>query len=131
MLEAKIIARSKSPWSFPVVIVDKKDGSKRFCVDFRALNKVTKANSYPLPVIDDILALLGNAKYFTSLDLKSGYWQVLMEESDKEKTAFACHRGLYQFNCNAFWVMYSSGHISGINERGFRRVEWFYNRLSG
>ena len=62
MLEAKIIDRSTSPWSFPVVIVDKKDGSKRFSVDFRALNKVTKRNSYPLPVIDDMLALLGKAK---------------------------------------------------------------------
>ncbi|MCG8033371.1 MAG: DDE-type integrase/transposase/recombinase [Candidatus Thiodiazotropha taylori] len=102
MLDAKIIERSKSPWSFPVVIVDKKDGSKRFCVDFRALNKITKSNSYPLPVIDDILAQLGQAKYFTSLDLKSGYWQVLMYDSDKEKTAFACHRGLFQFNVMPF-----------------------------
>ena len=101
MLNAKIIQRSKSPWSFPVVIVDKKDGSKRFCVDFRALNKITKSNSYPLPVID-ILALLGRAKYFTSLDLKSGYWQVLMDDNDKEKTAFACHRGLFQFNVMPF-----------------------------
>ncbi|MET0107142.1 MAG: retropepsin-like aspartic protease [Sedimenticola sp.] len=62
MLEANVIRRSKSPWSFPVVIVDKKDGSKRFCVDFRKLNQITKANSYPLPLIDDILALLGKAK---------------------------------------------------------------------
>ena len=75
MLEAGIISRSRSPWSFPVVIVDKKDGSKRFCVDFRKLNQVTKRNSYPLPVIDDILALLGKSKFFSSLDLKSGYWQ--------------------------------------------------------
>ena len=102
MLDAKIIQRSKSPWSFPVVIVDKKDGTKRFCVDFRALNKITKSNSYPLPVIDDILALLGQAKFFTSLDLKSGYWQVLMNETDKEKTAFACHRGLFEFNVMPF-----------------------------
>ena len=102
MMEAKIISRSKSPWSFPVVIVDKKDGSKRFCVDFRRLNKITKMKSYPLPLIDDILALLGNAKYFTSLDLKSGYWQVLMDEADKEKTAFTCHRGLFQFNVMPF-----------------------------
>ena len=102
MMDAKIISRSKSPWSFPVVIVDKKDGSKRFCVDFRKLNKITKLNSYPLPLIDDILALLGNAKYFTSLDLKSGYWQVLMDEADKEKTAFTCHRGLFQFNVMPF-----------------------------
>ena len=97
MLEAGIIRRSRSPWSFPVVVVDKKDGSKRFCVDFRQLNKITKPISYPLPVIDDILARLGKAKYFTTLDLKSGYWQVLMDETDREKTAFACHRGLFEF----------------------------------
>ena len=65
MLDANIIKRSRSPWSFPVVIVDKKDGSKRFCVDFRKLNQITKKNSYPLPLIDDILALLGKAKYFS------------------------------------------------------------------
>ena len=70
MLDADIIKRSRSPWSFPVVIVNKKDGSKRFCVDFRKLNQITKKNSFPLPLIDDILALLGKAKYFTSLDLK-------------------------------------------------------------
>ena len=102
MLEANVVRRSKSPWSFPVVIVDKKDGSKRFCVDFRKLNQITKRNSYPLPLIDDILALLGKAKYFTSLDLKSGYWQVLIDEADKEKTAFACHRGLFVFNVMPF-----------------------------
>ena len=98
MLEAGIFSRSRSPWSFPVVIVDKKDGSKRFCVDFRKLNQVTKRNSYPLPVIDDILALLGKSKYFSSLDLKSGYWQVSMND----KTAFACHRGLFEFNVMPF-----------------------------
>ena len=102
MLEAKVIHRSNSPWSFPVVIVDKKDGSERFCVDFRKLNQITKLNSYPLPLIDDILALLGKAKYFTSLDLKSGYWQVLMDKKDKEKTAFACQRGLFEFNVMPF-----------------------------
>ena len=105
MLEAKVIRRSNSPWSFPVVIVDKKDGSKRFCVDFRKLNQITKPNSYPLPLIDDILALLGKANFFTSLDLKSGYWQVLMDETDKEKTAFACHRGLFEFNVMPFGLM--------------------------
>ena len=68
MLDADVIKRSRSPWSFPVVIVDKKNGSKRFCVDFRKLNQKTKKNSYPLPLIDDILALLGKAKFFTSLD---------------------------------------------------------------
>ena len=99
MMAANKIKRSRSPWSFPVVFVDKKDGSKRFCVDFLKLNQITKHISYPLPVIDDILALLGKAKYFTSLDLKSGYWQVLMNEADREKTAFACHKGLSSTSC--------------------------------
>ena len=102
MLDADVIKRSRSPWAFSVVIVDKKDGSKRFCVDFRKLNQITKKNSYPLPLIDDILALFGKAKFFTSLDLKSGYWQVAMDEKDKEKTAFACHKGLFEFNVMPF-----------------------------
>ena len=102
MLDADVIKRSRSLWSFPVVIVDKKDGSKRFCVDFRKLNQITKKNSYPLPLIDDILALLGKAKFFTSLDLKSGYCQIAMDEKDKEKTAFACHQGLFEFNVMPF-----------------------------
>ena len=102
MLDANVIRRSRSPWSFPVVIEDKKDGSKRFCVDFRKLNQITKKNSFPLPLIDDILALLGKAKYFTSLDLKSGYWQVAMDEKDMEETAFACHKGLFEFSVTPF-----------------------------
>ena len=85
---SEVIRRSNSPWSFLVVIVEKKNGSKRFRVNFRKLNRVTKKNSYPLPLIGDILALIGKAKYFTSLDLKSGYCQVLMDATDKEKTAF-------------------------------------------
>ena len=100
MLESNIIERRRSAWSFPVVIVEKKDGSKRFCVDLKKLNKITKTNSYP--VIGDILALLGKAKYFSSLDLKSGYWQVKMADSDKDKTAFTCHRGLFYFNVISF-----------------------------
>lgn len=125
MLEAKIIERSKSPWSFPVVIVDKKDGSKRFCVDFRALNKITKANSYPLPLIDDILALLGKAKYFSSLDLKSGYWQVLVEDNDREKTAFTCHRGLFQFNVMPFGLTTAPGVFQELMARVLEGLDKF------
>ena len=73
MLEAKIIRPSNSPWASPIVIVDKKDDTKRFCVDFRQLNKRTVLSSYPLPLIDELLCLLGKAKYFTCIDLKSGY----------------------------------------------------------
>ena len=102
MMQAGVIRKSRSPWSFPVVIVGKKDQSKRFCIDFRQLNKITKKISYPLPVIDEILALLGKAKYFSTMDLKSGYWQVEMDEKDREKTAFTCHAGLFEFNVMPF-----------------------------
>ena len=106
MLEAGIIRRSRSEYAFPVVIVDKKDGSKRFCIDFRALNKVTKPISYPLPLIDDMLSLLGGSKFFTSLDMKSGYWQILMDEKDREKTAFSVPgRGLFECNSLPFGLV--------------------------
>lgn len=86
-------------------MVDKKDGSKRFCIDFRQLNKITKTISYPLPLIDEILAQLGKAKFHSSLDLKSGYWQVRMSDEDKEKTAFCCHKGLFEFNVMPFGLV--------------------------
>jgi len=77
MLEAKVIERFQSPWTFPLVVADKKDGSKRMCDDFRSLNKVvTPILLLSLPLIDDILTLLGKSKNSTTLDLKSGYWQV-------------------------------------------------------
>ena len=102
MLWANIIRPSNSLLASPIVVVDKKDGSKRFCVDYRELNKRTTLSSWPLPVIDDLLASLGKAKYFTCLDLKSGYWQVAVDEKDKEKTAFTSHRGIYEYNVMPF-----------------------------
>lgn len=88
MLALGAIRPSKSPFSSNVVIVRKKDGTIRFCIDYRKLNSRTHKDAYALPRIDDTLHLLAGAQYFTKLDLKSGYWQVEMEESDKEKTAF-------------------------------------------
>ena len=97
MLERGVIKPSHSPWSSPVVIVAKKDGSKRFCVDYRKLNAITKMDAYPLPRIDDALDVLSQMKYFTTLDLVSGYWQVKMSESSAEKTAFSTAEGLFEF----------------------------------
>ena len=102
MLEAGVIRKSNSPWSSPVVLVEKKDGSIRFCIDYRKLNNVTRKNAYPLPRIDDNLEALKGKKWFCTLDLASGYWQVKMHEGDKEKTAFASHMGLYEFNYMPF-----------------------------
>ena len=98
MLANGIISESFSPWASPVVLVGKPDGTFRFCVDYRNLNSITKRDFYPLPRIDDILDQLGGNKYFTTLDLISGYWQIGIAEKDREKTAFITQDGLYEFN---------------------------------
>lgn len=99
MLNIGAIQESKSPWSSNVVIVRKKDGTIRFCIDYRKLNNRTKKDAYAIPRVDDTLHLLAGSQYFSKLDLKSGYWQVEMEEADKEKTAFQVW-GIGFFECN-------------------------------
>ena len=102
MLDKEVIRPSRSAWSSPIVLVQKKDKSWRFCIDFRRVNSVTEKDAYPLPRIDDTLDCLAGAQYFTTLDLASGYWQVEMKESDKEKTAFSTPQGHFEFNVMPF-----------------------------
>ncbi|EXX70442.1 enzymatic polyprotein, putative [Rhizophagus irregularis DAOM 181602=DAOM 197198] len=96
------IRPSYSPWASPVTLANKKSGTYRFCIDYRALNKVTKTDTYLLPRIDELLERYETSKWFTSMDLAAGFHQVEMNEDDKEKTAFVCSLGLFEFNVMPF-----------------------------
>ena len=97
LLDKDIIEHSTSPWSSPVVLVKKKDGTTRFCVDYRRLNQITTRDAFPLPRIDDIYDQLTKATYFTKLDFKAGYFQMPLDTKDRPKTAFSTRDGHFQF----------------------------------
>lgn len=107
MLDAEVIEPAQSEWASPVVLIPKKDGSVRFCVDYRKLNALTVKDTYPLPRMDECLDSLGEATVFSTLDCNSGYWQIPIAPDDQDKTTFTCHSGTYRFTrmpfglCNA------------------------------
>lgn len=98
VVAAGVIRPSKSPYASPVVIVTKKDGSLRLCIDNRKLDSCCTRDAFPLPRIEEALEALGQAKYFSTLDLTSGYWQVEVAQQDKHKTAFSTPMGLFGAN---------------------------------
>lgn len=102
MLEEEVIEPSQSDWASPMVLVKKKDGSMKICVDYRKLNGMTHQDAYPMPRVDDILDDIGQAQYFTTLDLARGYWQVPVAEEDRQKMAFTTPFRLFQFNVMPF-----------------------------
>ena len=105
MLEAGVVVPSSAEWASPVVLVRKKDGGVRWCVDYCRLNKTKDA--YPIPKIEECLDVLEGANVFSTLDLQSGYWQIAVDDKDREKTAFISRYGLYEYTrmslglCNA------------------------------
>ena len=105
LLEQNIIVPSKSPWAAPVVLVPKGDGTKRLCIDYRKLNLVTQADPYPIPRIEELIDGIGDAKWTTALDLTKGYWQVPMEKSSQEKTAFVTPWGKYELTTMPFGLV--------------------------
>ena len=93
MLEMDIIEPSNSPYSAPLLLIKKSDGSFRPCIDFRQLNKATKFDSEPIPNREDIYVKLNSKKYFTKIDCCKGYWQILMSDEDREKNSFFHFKG--------------------------------------
>lgn len=124
MISSGVVEPSSGPWSSPIVLVQKKDGSLRFCVDYRKVNTMTEKDSYPLPRINDSLDMLGGATWFSTLDLASGYWQIEVKEEDRPKTAFVTHRGLYQFCVMPFGLCNAPATFERLMERVLGGLRW-------
>ena len=115
---------SSSPWSFPVVLATKKDGSQRLCVDYRQLNAVTVKDAFPLPRVDDSLAALSGSRWFSTLDLASGYWQVTMDAGTQEKAAFVTSSGLYEWTVMPFGLCHAPSTFARLMELVLKGLHW-------
>ena len=124
MMRKGVVQPSTSAWASPIVLVPKKDGSLRFCVDYRKLNAIIKKDVYPLPRIDNILDALGQARYFTSLDLASGFWQIEMDPATREKSAFTTHCGLHEFVRMPFGLCNGPATFQRLMQAVLSGLEW-------
>ena len=120
MLKNNVIRPSKSPYNFPMVLVRKKNGTIRLCIDYRALNAITIKDKFPLPNIDDVLTRLHGAKFFTSFDLISGFWQLALHEDSKALTAFSTDQGHFEYNVIPFGLSNSPSNCQRLVTHVFR-----------
>ena len=124
MLSQRVIVPSKSPWASPIVLAPKKDGSYRLCIDYRKLNEVTVRDAYPIPRIDDTLDALNNAHFISTLDLRSCYWQVEIDETSTPITAFVTHRGLFECTVMPFGLANAPATFQRLMDIVLAGLKW-------
>ncbi|KAK3105891.1 hypothetical protein FSP39_008017 [Pinctada imbricata] len=124
MIEQGVVEPSDSPWSANVCLARKKDNTWRFCIDYRKLNQVTWKDAYPLPKIDETLDTLAGSKWFNTLDMATGSWQIKMHPKDKHKTAFSTHKGLFQFTVLPFGLSNGPALFERLVEKVLGKLQW-------
>ena len=117
MLRRGVIQPSSSPWASPISMLKKKDGTFRFCVDYRRVNAVTRPGIFPLPRVDDLLDQLGGGKLFSCLDAANRYWQAPLSPASREKTAFVTNGGLYEFTVMPFGLTSAPSTFQRLTQR--------------
>ena len=133
MLDADVIQESNSPYSSPIVLVKKKDGSTRFCIDFRKINKVTRGDAHPIPDQEALFSKLAKAKYFTKIDMTKGYWQIGIEANSRQYTAFQAGGKLYEFKRMAFGLKNAPATFNKMMQSLFGNIEgssYFFDDLT-
>ena len=124
MLAKNIIQKSRSPWASRIVLAKKKDGSVRFCNDYRKLNEITTRDVYPLPRVDDSLAALSDMAWFSTMDMTAGFHQIKLNDKDKMKTAFICDSGLYEYNVMPFGLTNAPATFQRLMDSVFAGLKW-------
>ena len=125
-IKSGVAGKSMSPWGFPVVLAAKKDGTVRFCVDYRKANEVLGKPKYPLPRIDDDVDSMSGAQIFSTIDLKAAYWQIKIREADKDKLAFRTSEGCFSWNVMPFGVSTAPACFQQTMDLVLAGIKWNY-----